>query len=213
VSPTTRTLAWVAVLGMLLGAALGGLLVSCTGHGRSVLGGDSPSVDTGRVVAVQDSVERLQLRHQLDSLRAWIAGAPVESVLVTLPGWSDTIHDTERVNVPVVVIRETADSLAQCQHDRDSTAGDAAVCRERVKAYAEGLALCQRSLGGTPAPSSGGTTWTVSGVLQADGDALRPGLGVDWCQGRLSVGAEGYARRDGTHPGMGVRIGFNFGGL
>jgi len=211
-SPTTRTLAWVAVLGVLLGAALGCLLLSCTDHGRPVFGGASPVVDTGRVVAVQDSVERLQLRHQLDSLRAWIATAPPESVVVRLPGATRVIHDTAWVRVPVVVIRETADSLAQCRHDRDSASGEVLVERERRKSYSEALVLCQRSLGDMPAPSSGGTTWTVSGVLQADGEALRPGVGLDWRQGRLSVGAEGYVRRDGTRPGVGLRIGFNFRG-
>ena len=211
-SPATRTLAWVAVLGVLLGMALGGLLVSCTDHGRPVLGGASPSVvDTGRVVAVRDSLDALQLRRRLDSTLAWIASAPPESVLVTLPGWHDTIHDTTRVPVPVVVIRETADSLAQCHHDRDSATGDGLLWRERDKAHAEALKLCQRSLGGTPATSSGGTHWTVSAVLQADGDALRPGVGVDWRPfEHLQVGAEGYARRDFTKPGAGLRLGFSF---
>lgn len=211
-SLTTRTLAWLAILGMLLGAALGCLLHSCTDHGRPVLGGASPSVvDTGRVVAVQDSVERLQLRHQLDSLRDWIATAPPESVVVRLPGATRVLHDTARIPVPVVVIRETADSLAQCRHDRDSASGEVLVERERRKSYSEALALCQRSLGEWPALSSGGTTWTVSGVLQADGESLRPGVGVDWRPfTHLQVGAEGYVQRDGMRPGGGLRVGFSW---
>ena len=183
-----------------------------TCHGPEASRWHSPSVvDSSRVVAVQDSLELLQLRHQLDSLRAWIATAPPESVVVRLPGATRVIHDTARVSVPVVVIRETADSLAQCRHDRDSATGEVLVERERRKSYGEALSLCQRSLGELPAPSSGGTTWTVSGVLQADGEALRPGVGLDWRPfEHLQVGAEGYARRDGARPGGGLRVGFSW---
>lgn len=169
-------------------------------------------VDSSRVGEVGDSVERLQLRHRLDSLQAWIDTAQPVKLWGWLPGGRDTLRDTLRVEVPVQVLRETADSLAQCQHDRDSVTGDVLVCRERVKAHTEAFRLCQQALGGMPAPSHGGTAWTASLVLQADGESLRPGMGVDWRQGRLSVGAEGYARANGTRPGLGLRFGFNFGG-
>lgn len=207
---------WLLAMAVLLVGL--GAWISRTSHGSGVVGGISPSVDSLRAVQVRDSLVRVasRERRRADSLTAYLDTCPAD----TVPRWfarnvpvliHDTTHDT--VRLPASLARAVAESLVLCRLGRDSLGGEILVSRERTRSYAEGLALCQRSLGGTPAPSSGGTTWTVSGLLQVDGEALRPGLGVDWRQGRLSVGAEGYARRDGTQPGMGVRIGINFGGL
>lgn len=201
------------LLGIIIAGAASLLLHLSRPAERGVVG-ISP-VDSVRVGKVRDSLASViaQERRRADSLTAYLDTCPAD----TVPRWfarnvpvaiHDTTHDT--VRMPATLARAVAESLVACRLGRDSIAGDVTVCRERVKAHAEALALCQRSLGGMPAPSDGGTTWTVSGVLQADGEALRPGLGVDWRQGRLSVGAEGYVQTDGKRPGLGVRFGFNW---
>ena len=196
-----------------------GAWISRACHGSGEVGGKSPSVvDSSRVVAVRDSLVRVVAseRRRADSLQACMDTCPDSVVVRTLthlvpvavpaPG---VPADTVRVGSDL--LRAAVDSLASCHVARDSLGGDGLLWRERDKAHAEALRLCQLSLGSTPAPSSGGTRWTVSAVLQADGDALRPGLGVDWRPfEHLQVGAEGYARRDFTKPGAGLRLGFSF---
>lgn len=203
---------WVLLLSLL--AILAGLLLlSRTSHGPRV-GAVSPSaqVDSLRAVAVRlgDSLdrERRAHAHDLDSLRSRLARHPETVWETALQLVRDTV-DTGRIDTLRLVSQLVLDDSA-CHLERDSLTGEVMLWKARNAAHAEALALCQRSLGGMPAPSDGGTTWTVSGVLQADGEALRPGLGLDWRQGRLSVGAEGYVQRDGMRPGVGVRFGFNW---
>lgn len=197
------------VVGLLLALAAGFGLSHLT-RPQGAPGGGTVVVDSQRVGVVGDSLVRLQMRHRLDSLQAWIDTAPPVRLWGWLPGGRDTLRDTLRVEVPVQVLRETGDSLVQCQHDRDSATGDALLWRERDRAHAEAFRLCQSAQGGTPAPSSGGTTWTASLVLQGDGEALRPGVGLDWRWKQLQLGGEAYARTDGTCPGAGLRAGISW---
>lgn len=199
---------WVLILS-LVAIVAGFVLLSRTSHGPGS-GVGTPSVDSLRAVAVRDSLnrERAAHAHDLDSLRALLARDPDTVWRVARRLVRDTV-DTGRVDTQRIVTQLVLDDSA-CHLERDSLTGEVMLWKARNAAHAEALALCQRSLGGTPAPSDGGTTWTVSGVLQADGEALRPGLGLDWRQGRLSVGAEGYVQRDGMRPGVGVRFGFNW---
>ena len=209
-TPGVRALALLGLLAAFLGL---GTWLSRTSHGSGVHGVASPSVvDSSAAVRVRDSLawERKAHAHDLDGLRAALDRNPDTVWRVVRRLVLDTV-DTGRVDTLRLVARLVVDDSA-CRVDRDSLTGEVMLWKARDAARAEALALCQRSLGGMPAPLSGSTTWTVSGVLQADGEALRPGVGLDWRQGRFSVGAEGYVRRDGTRPGVGLRFGFNFRG-
>lgn len=200
---------WVLALSML--AILSSLIyLSRASHGpRGAVvsfGGDSL-----RVVALRDSLarERAEHAHDLDSLRALLERAPDTVWQVARRLVRDTV-DTGRVDTLRLVARLVLDDSA-CHQQRDSLRGDLLVSQERSTMRAEALALCQRAMTGTVAPSSGGTTWTASLVLQGDGEAVRPGLGLDWRPiEHLQVGGEAYARTDGTRPGAGLRIGFSF---
>lgn len=197
---------------VLLGIIIAGasaLILHLSRPAERVVVGTSP-VDSVRVGEVRDSLarERQAHAHDLDSLQVLLARDPDTVWKIARRLVRDTV-DTGRVDTLQLVSQLVLDD-STCHLERDSLTGEVMLWKARDAAHAEALALCQRSLGGMPAPSDGGTTWTVSGVLQADGEALRPGLGLDWRQGRLSVGAEGYVQRDGMRPGVGVRFGFNW---
>lgn len=164
-SPTTRTLAWVAVLGMLLGAALGCILLSCTDHGRPVLGGTSPSVDTGRVVAVRDSLvrERAAHAHDLDSLMERLARSPDTVWSVARHLVRDTM-DTGRVDTLRLISALVVDDSA-CRVDRDSLAGEVTLWKARDAAHAEAHRIAQERpvvVGDTSPPSR--ATWAAVGA-------------------------------------------------
>lgn len=109
---------------------------------------DSSRVDTiKQVVRAQDS----SARRSLDSLREVFRKRPIREVVRTLPGQRDTLRDTipgPVVEVPEQVVRETADSLAQCRFDRDSGARANVIERARTASAREALQLCESK----PAP-------------------------------------------------------------
>ena len=88
-------------------------------------------------------------RHSLDSLRDVFQRRPIREVLRYLPGHVDTIRDTldttviESVLVPAPTIRETADSLATCRHDRDSVTRSVTLWQARELAQREARLLCE----------------------------------------------------------------------
>lgn len=104
---------------------------------------DSSRVDTiKQVIRVQDS----SARRSLDSLREVVRKRPIREVVRTLPGQRDTLRDTipgPVVEVPEQVVRETADSLAQCRFDRDSTARQVTLWQARTASQEEARRLCE----------------------------------------------------------------------
>lgn len=112
-------------------------------HARTVDPVDTSRVDTiKQVVRVQDS----SARRSLDSLREAFRKRPIREVVKTLPGQRDTVRDTipgPVVEVPEQVVRETADSLAQCRFDRDSTARQVTLWQARTAAQDEARRLCE----------------------------------------------------------------------
>lgn len=166
-SPTTRTLAWVAVLGVLLGMALGCLLVSCTHHDSGEVVA-SPSVDSSRVVVVRDSLalERTAHASDLDSLRALLDRSPDTVWRVARRLVHDTVG-TGRVDT-LHLVRELVVDDSTCRIERDSLAGDVLLWRARDAAHAEALGLCRsrpEALGDTNPPSR--ATWAAVGAAGA----------------------------------------------
>ena len=83
--------------------------------------------------------------------------------------------------------------------------------RRVVASSQDGVVLSGLDIPVESAPEEEPLRWTASALLQVDGDAVRPGLGLDWRPlERLQVGFEAYARKDLTRPGVGLRTGFNF---
>lgn len=169
-SPTTRTLAWVAVLGMLLGAALGALIVSRTSHGSGVHGVASPSVvDTSAAVRVRDSLDSgwADARRRFHNLQTWIDAAPADTVWrVARRLVRDTV-DTGRVDTLRLVSALVVDDSA-CRVDRDSLAGEVTLWKARDAAHAEAYRLAQERpvvVGDTSPPSR--ATWAAVGAAGA----------------------------------------------
>ena len=103
---------------------------------------DSSAVDSARdTVRVLDSTSR----HSLDSLREVFRRRPIRDVVRYLPGHvdTDTVLIVDSVTVPEHVIRETVDSLATCQHDRDSLTRDGSLWKARTAAQDEARRLCE----------------------------------------------------------------------
>jgi hypothetical protein len=128
---------------------------------------DSSRVDTIKVeVGVQDS----SARHSLDSMRQAFKRRPIREVIRYLPGdtlWlEDTTDDTAHpmACIPEATIREAADSLATCRHDRDSTARQITLWQARTASQDEARRLCESR----PAPiyiePPSRTTWASIGA-------------------------------------------------
>lgn len=126
-------------------------------------------IDSARVITVRDSVRVLDTasRRALDSMRLAFKRRPIREVIRTLPGQPDTIRDTIAAPVAEVqesVIRATADSLATCQHDRDSLGRAVAVEQIRTSSTAEALRLLQDRPAPEPADIPSRSTWALIGA-------------------------------------------------
>lgn len=166
-SPTARTLAWVAVLGMLLGAALEGVFLSRTSHGSGVHGVASPSVvDSSAAVRVRDSLTAgwADSRRKLDSFQVWADTAPADTVWRVVRRLIRDTVDTGRVDTLRLVTALVVDDSA-CRMDRDSLAGEVTLWRARDAAHAEAYRIAQDRpvvVGDTSPPSR--TTWAAVGA-------------------------------------------------
>ena len=169
-SPTTRTLAWVAVLGMLLGAALGSLIVSHQPRPQGGAVSPSAQVDSLRAVVVHldDSItmERVAHAHDLDSLQALLQRAPDTVWQLARRLVHDTV-ETSRIDTLRLVSRLVLDDSA-CRVDRDSLAGEVTLWKARDAAHAEAYRLAQERLvvvGDTSPPSR--AAWAAVGAAGA----------------------------------------------
>lgn len=132
----------------LLVLLLAGLIaVSYIGGKRSVKTTTAP-VDSARVVIMHDTIRRIDSveRVKLVYRTRWIKTAPIDSVVSSLP--TDTTDTLPPALVPDGTIRATADSLATCQHDRDSLARSVTLWQAREAAQREAMDLCRNR----PAP-------------------------------------------------------------
>jgi len=109
--------------------------------------GQRTTVDSSAVVTLRDTVRVLDSasRRSLDSLREVFRRRPIRDVVRYLPGHvdTDTALVVDSVTVPQQVIRETADSLATCRHDRDSLTRDGSLWKARTAAQDEARRLCE----------------------------------------------------------------------
>lgn len=168
----TRTIVWVAILGMLWGAALECLVISRTDNGCLVVG-NPPPADTARVVEVRDSLASIlaQERKRADSLQTYLDTCPAD----TVPRWFArnvpvAVHDTTRdtIRLPAPLARAVAESLVTCRFERDSVASDAEIWKAREEAQREALELCRarpQVVGDTSPPSR--ATWAAVGAAGA----------------------------------------------
>lgn len=144
---------------------LAGLIaVSYIGGKHSVKTTTAP-VDSVRVVIMHDTIRRIDSveRVKLVYRTRWIKTAPIDSVIADLP--TDTADTIPPVLVPDGTIRATADSLATCQHDRDSLTRANLLERERTRAQDEARRLCESK----PAPARedppSRLAWLAGGTL------------------------------------------------
>lgn len=109
--------------------------------------GQRTAVDSSAVVTLRDTVHVLDSasRHSLDSMREVFRRRPIRDVVRYLPGHveTDTVLVVDSVTVPQQVIRESADSLATCRHDRDSLTRDGSLWKARTAAQDEARRLCE----------------------------------------------------------------------
>ena len=107
--------------------------------------GPATAVDSSAVDSARDTVHVLDSasRHSLDSLREVFRRRPIRDVVRYLPGHVETLTVVDSVTVPEQVIRETADSLATCRHDRDSLTRDGSLWKARTAAQDEARRLCE----------------------------------------------------------------------
>lgn len=107
-------------------------------------------VDSSAVIVMHDTVRVLDSvsRRSLDSLREVFRRRPIRYSVEYLPGHVETLLVVDSVTVPEQVIRESADSLAACRHDRDSLTRDGSLWKARTASQDEARRICEAK----PAP-------------------------------------------------------------
>jgi hypothetical protein len=194
---------WQAGGILLAGACLFGILRAP----RSEVSRGATVVDTSAIVAAKDSAIKSAkaARASFDSLREWIATAPpMDRWRIAKQLVHDTV-DTGRVDTMRVLTELILDD-SSCHVDRDSLRGELAVLALRHTSQLEQYRLLEASCRLVPKPSR----WKTSIVLHADGQAMRPGIGLDYRDGRVSYGMDVVAQTNGTRPGIGLRAGINW---
>ena len=140
----TRSRAIFGALGLLLAIIAVNLLADRRTPAKP---GQRTTVDSSAVDSTRDTVHVLDSasRRSLDSLRIEFKRRPIRDVVRYLPGHvdTDTVLVVDSVTVPQQVIRETADSLSTCRHDRDSLARDGSLWKARTAAQDEARRLCE----------------------------------------------------------------------
>ena len=138
----TRSRAIFGALGLLLAIIAVNLLADQRTPAKP---GTRTTVDSSAVVTMRDTVHVLDSasRRSLDSLRIEFKRRPIRDVVRVLPGHVDTLLVVDSVTVPQQVVRESADSLATCRHDRDSLTRDGSLWKARTAAQDEARRLCE----------------------------------------------------------------------
>ena len=138
----TRSRAIFGAMGLLLAVFCVNLLADRRTPAKP---GPAAAVDSSAVDSIRDTVRVLDSasRHSLDSLHEVFRRRPIRDVVRYLPGHVETLLVVDSVTVPEQVIRESADSLATCRHDRDSLTRDGSLWKARTAAQEEARRLCE----------------------------------------------------------------------
>ena len=138
----TRSRAIFGAMGLLLAILAVSLLADRRTPAKP---GQRTAVDSSVVVTLRDTVRVMdsESRRSLDSMRIEFKRRPIRDVVRYLPGHVETLLVVDSVTVPEQVIRESADSLATCRHDRDSLTRDGSLWKAREAAQREARRLCE----------------------------------------------------------------------
>ena len=162
----TRSRAIFGALGLLLAIIAVSLLADRRTPAKP---GPATAVDSSAVDSVRDTVRVMDSasRHSLDSMREAFRRRPIRDVVRYLPSHVETLTVVDSVTVPEQVIRESADSLATCHHDRDSLTRDGSLWKVRTAAHDEARRLCEaKPVPVHPEPPSR-TLWASVGASAA----------------------------------------------